>query len=229
MLDKRHFVVIGMGRFGIQVASTLAQKGLSVLAIDKDSDVIDDIKDELEHVTIANATEEGSLRALGINDFDVAIVAIGESLENNILTTAILKNLKVKQIIVRATTKLHKTILETIGATRVVLPEEEMGVRIANSLAAASLVDNIEFSEGFSIAQIKVSSELAGKSLIEANLRAEYNVNVVAIKQEFEVEENDKKEKKEKIVVPSSNYILLENDILIVVGKNEDINTFGSL
>ncbi|MFA7577970.1 MAG: TrkA family potassium uptake protein [Candidatus Muiribacteriota bacterium] len=222
MADKRQFVVIGMGRFGIQVATTLSKKGLSVLAIDRNKMIIEDIKDEVAHVAIADASEEESLKALGINDFDVAIVAIGESLENNILTTAILKNFNIKEIIVRATTKLHENILRRIGATRVVMPEEEMGIRIANSIVAESIVDNIEFSEGYSIAQIKAPEEIRGKSLIEANLRVKHNVNVVAIKKV-------NGDGKEKIMVPASDYIILKEDILIAVGKNEDINQFGSI
>lgn len=222
MADKRQFVVIGMGRFGVQVATTLSKKGLSVLAIDRNKMIIEDIKDEVAHVAIADASEEESLKALGINDFDVAIVAIGESLENNILTTAILKNFKIKEIIVRATTRLHENILKRIGATRVIMPEEEMGMRIANSIAAESIIDNIEFSEGYSIAQVRCPQEIIDYSLIDANLRAKYNVNVVAVKKVDE-------ELKETIYVPASDYIFVEEDILIVVGKNEDVYEFGSI
>lgn len=222
MADNRQFVVIGMGRFGKQVATTLSDKGFSVLAIDKDRNIIEDLKDEVTHSAIADATEEESLKALGVNEFDVAIVAIGESLENNILTTAILKNLNIKTIIVRATTKLHENILIRIGATRVIMPEEEMGIRIANTIAAESLIDNIEFSEGYSIAQVKCPEEIIGHSLIDANLRAKYSVNVVAVKK---IDEDGR----ESITVPGSDYILKENDILIVVGKNEDVFNFGSI
>ncbi len=222
MADKRQFVVIGMGRFGRQVAETLSQRGLSVLAIDHDRSIIEDMKDNVPHVAIADCTEEDSLRALGIEDFDVAIVAIGEGLENNILTTAILKNFNISNIIVRATSKLHRNILERIGATKVVLPEEEMGIRTANSIAAESIIDNIEFSEGYSIAQVKCPEVIIDKSLIDANLRAKFNVNVVAIKK-IDDEEH------ETVMVPSSDYFLKKGDILIIVGKNEDINSFGSL
>jgi trk system potassium uptake protein TrkA len=213
MSDKRQFVVIGMGRFGRQVAVTLAKRGFSVLAIDKSRQLIEDIKEDVPHVAIADSTEEDSLNSLGIKDFDVAIVAIGESLENNILTTA---------IIVRATTRLHENILKRIGATRVIMPEEEMGMRIANSIAAESIIDNIEFSEGYSIAQVRCPQEIIDYSLIDANLRAKYNVNVVAVKKVDE-------ELKETIYVPASDYIFVEEDILIVVGKNEDVYEFGSI
>jgi trk system potassium uptake protein TrkA len=222
MSDKRQFVVIGMGRFGRQVAVTLAKRGFSVLAIDKSRQLIEDIKEDVPHVAIADSTEEDSLNSLGIQDFDVAIVAIGESLENNILTTAILKNFKIKEIIVRATTRLHENILKRIGATRVIMPEEEMGMRIANSIAAESIIDNIEFSEGYSIAQVRCPQEIIDYSLIDANLRAKYNVNVVAVKKVDE-------ELKETIYVPASDYIFVEEDILIVVGKNEDVYEFGSM
>ncbi|PLX18963.1 MAG: potassium uptake system protein [Candidatus Muiribacterium halophilum] len=226
MSDKRQFVVIGMGRFGRQVALTLTKRGLSVLAIDKDRTIIEDIKDEVSHAAIADSTEEDSLKALGVNEFDVAIVSIGEGLENNILTTAILKNFGINEIIVRSTSKLHENILWRIGATKVIMPEEDMGRRIANSIAAESIIDNIEFSEGYSIAQVKSPANIQGKSLIDANLRAKYNINVVAIKK-LEGEENE--EPREKIIVPGSDYILKEDDILIVVGTNDDINNFGSM
>jgi len=226
MSDKRQFVVIGMGRFGKEVALTLTKRGLSVLAIDKDRSIIEDIKDEVSHAAIVDSTEEDSLKALGVNEFDVAIVAIGEGLENNILTTAILKNFGINEIIVRSTSKLHENILWRIGATKVIMPEEDMGRRIANSIAAESIIDNIEFSEGYSIAQVKSHENILGKSLINANLRAKYNINVVAIKK-VEGEENG--EPQEKIVVPGSDYILKKEDILIVVGTNDDINNFGSM
>jgi trk system potassium uptake protein TrkA len=221
MPDNRQFVVIGMGRFGRQIATTLSKKGMSVLAIDRDKNVIEDIKDEVTHAAIADSTEEDSLKALGVNEFDVAVVAIGESIEDNILTTAILKNFNIKNIIVRAISKLHKNILTRIGATKVIMPEEEMGIKLANSISTIDIIDSIEFSEGYSIAHVKAPELLHGHSLIEANLRAKYNVNVVAIKQT--------EEGKEKMFVPSSDYVIKKGDILIVVGKNEDINAFGSL
>lgn len=221
MTDKRQFVVIGMGRFGRQIAVTLTEMGRSVLAIDKNRNIIEDLKEEVTHAAIADATEEDSLKALGVHEFDVAIVAIGESLENNILTTAILKNFNIKKIVVRATSRLHQNILKRLGVNKVIMPEEEMGMRVANSIAAESIIDNIEFSEGYSIAQVKASEKIEGKSLIEANLRARFNVNVVAVKKTME-------DGSEKVMVPVSDYIITRDDILIVVGKNEDINSFGS-
>lgn len=206
---NKQFAIVGLGRFGTSVALTLAQAGYEVLAVDSDEERVQEISEEVTHVAVADTTDETALNALGMRNFDVVVVAIGEDIQSNVLTTLLLKEMGVKYIVAKARNKLHGKMLEKIGADRIIYPERDMGQRVAHNLVSTNVLDYIELSPNLSLVEITTPQKLVGKSLIESNLRAQYEVNVVAIK------------RGETILVPPNPHDKIhEKDILIVVGAN---------
>ena len=209
---KKQYAVIGLGRFGTSVAVTLRSLGHEVLAIDSDEERVQKLSEEVTHVVQADTTDENSLHALGLRNFDAVVVAIGADIQANVATTLLLKDLGVPHIIAKATNALHGKMLEKIGADRVVYPERDMGQRVAHSLVSANILDYIELSPNLSLVEVTAPGSLTGKTLAEADLRANYGVNVVAIKR-FE----------DLIVPPQPNDMIASGDVLIVVGATEGI------
>ncbi|QDR80887.1 potassium channel family protein [Sporomusa termitida] len=209
---NKQFAVIGLGRFGTSVATTLYTLGYEVLAIDADEDRIQKFSEEVTHVVQADTTDENSLKALGIRNFDVVVVAIGEDVQANVLTTLLLKDLGVKHIVAKARNELHGKMLSKIGADRVVYPERDMGQRVAHNLVSTNVLEYIELSPDLSIVEITAPKTLIGQSLAQANLRAKYEVNVVAIKRGAEL-----------IVPPQPDENIKPGDIIIFVGQTKGI------
>ena len=216
--NERQFAVIGLGRFGRNIAKALYDMGYDVLAIDKDMERVQEFSNEVTHVVQADSTDEDALRSLGILNFDVVIVAIGKDTEANIMTTLQLKEIGVPFIVAIARTVLQIKVLEKIGADRVVAPERDMARRVAYNLASTNIMDYIELSPKFSIVEIAIPKLLRNKTLRESNIRAKYGLNVVAIKRHDNL-----------IISPLPTEVLLENDIAIVVGSNESINGLEEL
>jgi trk system potassium uptake protein TrkA len=216
--NERQFAVIGLGRFGRNIAKALYDMGYDVLAIDKDMERVQEFSNEVTHVVQADSTDEDALRSLGILNFDVVIVAIGKDTEANIMTTLQLKEIGVPYIVAIARTVLQIKVLEKIGADRVVAPERDMARRVAYNLASTNIMDYIELSPKFSIVEIAIPKLLRNKTLRESNIRAKYGLNVVAIKRHDNL-----------IISPLPTEVLLENDIAIVVGSNESINGLEEL
>ena len=215
---NKQFAVIGLGRFGTSVATTLYTLGYEVLAIDADEDRIQKFSEEVTHVVQADTTDENSLKALGIRNFDVVVVAIGEDVQANVLTTLLLKDLGVKHIVAKARNELHGKMLAKIGADRVVYPERDMGQRVAHNLVATNVLEYIELSPDLSIVEIAAPGTLIGQSLAQANLRAKYEVNVVAIKRGNEL-----------IVPPQPDEKIKPGDIIISVGQTKGIQKLEEL
>ena len=186
-MANKQFVIIGLGRFGSSIAKTLYSLGNDVLAIDKDEDIVQEIADSVTHAVQLDATDENALRALGIRNFDVAVVTIGDNIQSSIMATLLVKELGVKYIIAKGHSDLHAKVLYKIGADRVVLPEKDMGVRVAHNLVSANILDYIELSEDYSVMEIQVLDEWSGKTLNELRLRSKYGINVMAIKRGDEV------------------------------------------
>ena len=216
--SERQFAVIGLGRFGRNIAIALHEMGYDVLAIDRDMERVQEFSHEVTHVVQADTTDEDALRSLGILNFDVVIVAIGSDIEANIMTTLQLKEIGVPYIVAIARNVLQIKVLEKIGANRVVAPERDMARRVAYNLASTNIMDYIELSPQFSIVEIAVPKAIRGKSLSESNIRAKYGLNVVAIKRHDNL-----------IVSPLPTEKLLENDVVVVVGSNESINGLEAL
>ncbi|MFW5991721.1 MAG: potassium channel family protein [Halanaerobiaceae bacterium] len=214
----KQFVVVGLGRFGSSVARTLTENEHNVLAIDTDEERVQNIANEVTHAVEADATDENALRTLGVRNFDVAIVSIGDNIHANILATLILKELGVPYVVVKAQDSLHGKVLSKVGADRVVYPERDMGVRIAHNLISSNVLDYIEFAPDYSIVEIIAAKDMIGKSLAQVKFRSKFGVNVMAIKRG-----------KELNITPGANDKVLEGDVLIVMGKNEDLDKLKHL
>ena len=216
-MKAKQFAVIGIGRFGASVASTLYEMGHDVLAIDSSESKIDGIVDKVTHAVVADTTSETALKSLGITNFDVVIVSIGQDIQASILTTLVLKELGVKYIVAKARTVLHGKVLQKIGADRIVFPERDMGVRVAHNLVSTNVLDFIELSPDYSIVEIIAPDDMLGKSLKELDLRAKYGINVMAIRSA----------NKHINVSPEASDRLQSGDIMIVLGDNEKIQRLG--
>ena len=211
IMAKKQFVVIGLGRFGSSVAKTLYAHGSDVLAIDSNETAIREISDDVTKAIQMDATDESALKSLGIRNFDVAVIAIGSDIQSSIVVTLLVKEFGVKYIIAKAHNDMHAKILYKIGATRVVLPEKDMGARVAHNLISSSIVDYIELSPDYSITEFVCPQEWNEKTLIQLNLRANYGINVMAVKRENIVN-----------ISPGANEQIESGDILVaIVGTNE--------
>lgn len=212
-LSNKQFVIIGLGRFGSSIAKTLYSLGNDVLAIDKDEDIVQEIADSVTHAVQLDATDENALRSLGIRNFDVAVVTIGENIQSSIMATLLVKELGVKYIIAKGHNDLHAKVLKKIGADRVVLPEKDMGIRVAHNLVSANILDYIELSDEYSVMEIQVLDDWTGKTLDALKLRRKYGINVMAIKKGDEVN-----------LSPSADDVIEENDIIVAIGSANDLS-----
>ncbi|MGB8955039.1 MAG: TrkA family potassium uptake protein [Tumebacillaceae bacterium] len=214
----KQYAVIGLGRFGTSVARTLYEMGYDVLGIDTNEDLIQDAIDLVTHAVTADSTDENALKSIGIRNFDVVVVAIGNDVKNSILTTLILKELGVKYIVVKAQDELHGKVLEKIGADRVVYPERDMGYRVAHNLISPNILDYIELAPDYSILEIHTPNKFVGRSLEQIDIRRKYGCNVMAIKHGKDIN-----------ISPIATDILHDGDVLVVVGKNEDLDDLKEL
>lgn len=205
----KQFLVIGLGRFGSSIAETLYKAGENVLAIDSSEDIVQEAinNDLLDNAVEADATDEKSLRDLGINNFDVAFVCIGNNIQASILITLLLKELGVKRVVAKAITKAHGKVLQKIGADEIVFPETFMGVRVANAEMTPNIIEHLKFSDDFLIVEIQAPPSFYKKSLLSIELRKKYRANIVAIRKGNGYEE----------VSPSAESVVEEGDTLIIV------------
>jgi trk system potassium uptake protein TrkA len=209
----KQFIVLGLGRFGSAVATTLVELGHEVLGVDNDEERVNDLKDKITQAVQADITEEKVLKELGVKNFDAAIVSIGTDLEASILVTMMLKEMGLKYIIAKALNNLHAKVLEKIGVDKIVFPERDMGRRIARSLIIPNIKDYIELEPDYSVIEIEALPEFANKTLSELDLRNKYGINVLAIKRDNSFN-----------VSPQAKDIIKKGDFLIVIGETKKIN-----
>lgn len=212
---KKEFVVIGLGRFGGSIVRSLTDQGMEVMAIDNDEDKVNEFSSIASHAVVADSTDESVLKSLGIRNFDHVIVAIGDDIQSSVLTTLMLKEIGVKKITVKAQNDYHEKVLRKIGANQVVHPERDMGRRIAHNIISNNVLDYLELSDEHSIVEIVANEHLSGNSLIDLDIRAQFGINIVAIKREKDI-----------IVSPQADEQIRVGDILIVIGADTDINRF---
>jgi trk system potassium uptake protein len=205
---RKQFVVIGLGRFGTSVAKNLSSSGQEVLAIDRRESAVQAIMNDVTHAVQTDAREEENLKALGVRNFDVGIVAIGDDIQASILVTLMLKEMGIKYVVAKAQNSLHGKVLEKVGADRIIYPEKDMGARLAHNLVSANVMDFIELSPDYSIAEIKSPAKFVNNSLGDLNLRAHYGISVMAIKRGDTI-----------IVAPGAESLIEGNDILVVVSQ----------
>lgn len=179
--SKRSFCIIGLGRFGQTLAINLAKTGHQVLAIDIDENVINVIGDTVTNAVVGDPTNEAVLHAAGVIDYDCAIVATAENINDSVLTTILLKEMGIKQVVARAGSEQHERVLEKIGADMVIYPERDMGEKLVHILDRNNVLEYIEFSDTHSIVEVAVPKQWVGKSLIELNVRRHFGVTVLAV------------------------------------------------
>jgi trk system potassium uptake protein TrkA len=219
--------VFGLGAFGNEVCRVLSEKGGKVLAFDSRPQPIEKIKDTVSQVMVLDSTDEDALRSAPLENVDIAIIAMGDDVQASVLTTAILKNIGVPYIIARAVSDIHARVLRQIGANEVINLEIEEGQRVASRLLTAEVLETIPVTEDYSIVELYVPESMVGKSLERLSLRQEYRVNVIAIERfKTNVDEEGNPVKEERVILPTKDDVLLTDDILIVVGRNTDIDTF---
>jgi len=206
------FLVIGLGRFGTSVAKRLHELGNEVMVIDENAEQVQRISDLVTYAVVADARDEEVLESLGARNYDCAIIAIGDNLAASILITLNLKSLGVSQIICKAKDEQQKRALEKIGADRIVIPEREMGLKLAQSLTSASVLDYIELSSKCGIIEIKTPASWVGKDLRSINVRVKYGVNVIALRKNEEI-----------LVSFSPDYALQKDDVLVIIGTNQQL------
>lgn len=219
-MKKREFAVIGLGHFGYHVARTLAQAGYEVIALDRDGEKIQEVSDFVAYALQCDATDEKALREAGVQDVDVAIVSVGEDLEASILIVMSLRELGVREIVAKALSPIHGKVLRNLGVRRVVYPEQESAVRIANSLVTPNMLEYLELVPGYGIVEIPVPHSIVGKTLQESRLRTLYRINVIAIKKSTGTLIN---------LNPAPEDLLAPEDILVIIGRDEDIQRLSDL
>lgn len=205
---KKSYVVVGLGRFGSAVAIRLCELGNEVLAIDTEPDVIQQISPFVTQAVVADAQDAGVLKALGVRNFDYAIVAIGGNLSASILATLNFKELGLPSVICKAHDDKHRKILEKLGADRVIVPEREFANKLAQGLSSANVLEYIELSSDYGISEFNTPGSWVGKNLKELNVRAKYGVNIIAIRKGDTVQ-----------VSPAADYPLAAEDVVVALGE----------
>ena len=210
----KRVVVIGLGIFGFNIAKDLYESGFEVIAIDKNKDLVQKIRDHSTKAILADGTNKEVMDSIGIQPDDVVIISFGEDLAAATLITLHLKEMKAKHIIVKAPNEDHKHVLEKVGATEVIIPEKEMADKVAKSLISPNILDYIPLSEDYTISEIAPPSSFMGKTIGELHLRSKYHIEVIAIREMLP----------ERLhMVPRSDFVIKDSDILVVIGKEQDI------
>lgn len=211
-MKKYPYLVIGLGRFGSAIAETLCEDGMQVLGVDCRLDLVEAMKDRITQAVQADSMDHEAMAALGVGEFDTAFVTIGGDVKASCVTTMLLRELGVRFIVAKASDEFHGRMLEKLGADKIVYPERDMGKRVAHNLVSGNLLEYIELSPDFSMAEILPRSEWVGKSLLELRLRDEYGLNVVAVRSGEQINP-----------LPGSATIVREGDIMLVVAEEKTL------
>ena len=214
----KSYIVIGLGRFGTRAAKRLYELGCDVLAIDRESDLVQPVSNYVTQAVVGDARDKEVLRALGAKDFECAIVAIGGNLADSVLATMNLKELGVPYIVCKASDETHRQVLVKLGADRVVIPEQEQADRLAKNLSTPNVLEYIELSEACGIIEIPAPKDWIGKSLRELNVRAKLGVNIIAIKTGDTVD-----------VSPAPDAPITAEDVMVVLGDNAALKAVQKL
>jgi trk system potassium uptake protein TrkA len=216
----KHFAVIGLGNFGFHAARALFEDGNEVVAIDTDKARVQAIDPHSTEAVVLDATDKEALKSLGLENMDGVIVSTGTKISTSILICLYLQEIGVKKILAKALDNDHGKILKRVGATEIIHPEREMALRVSRGLSRPNVLDFIPLADDFDLIQVGPPSEFIGKSLKDLNLRAKYNVHVIAIKEL--IPENFR-------LVPPASFVIKDSDILIMLGKSEDIRKIKAL
>ncbi|MBU1700975.1 MAG: TrkA family potassium uptake protein [Candidatus Eisenbacteria bacterium] len=216
----KRFAVIGLGNFGFHMAKALFEDGNEVVAIDTDKSRVQSIDTYSSEAVVLDAMDNESLRSLGLENMDAVIVSTGNRISTSILICLHLQEMGVKKILVKAVDEDHEKVLRRVGATEIIHPERDMALRLSKTLSRPNILDFIPLAEGFDLVQVGPPYEFIGKSLRELNLRAKYNVHVIAIKELIP---------QGFTLVPSATFVIKDSDILLILGQTEDIKRIKAL
>jgi trk system potassium uptake protein TrkA len=214
---KKQVLIVGLGRFGVSLATTFFSMGHDVLAIDEDDKKVQSVASHITHAIQADATDEEVLKELGVGNFDVAIVTMGEAIQNSVLATILLKKLGVRYVIARAENELHGSILDKIGADKVVYPEREMGIRVAHGVALSEVTDYISVAPAYGVSKFIAPTHLVGKSLSDLGFGrgGKWGLAVLLIQREKGI-----------IVTPDRSEVVKAGDVLIMAGSDDKLEQF---
>jgi len=205
----KSYVVVGLGRFGSEVSRQLCSLGCEVLAMDLKSELVQEIANDVTHAVVSDGQDKEVLKALGVRDFDCAIIAIGDNLAASVLVTMNMKELGIRYIVCKAHDDTHRRVLEKLGADRVVIPEKENAARLARSLSSPNVLDYIELSDDYGIVEVPMPKDWEGRSLKDLNVRAKLGVNILAIRRDGKIN-----------VSPNADFVFQSGDIVVVLGDN---------
>jgi trk system potassium uptake protein len=213
-MANKSFLVIGAGRFGSSVALTLSGYGHDVMVVDSDESLVQQISPEVANAVVVNAASESGMKALGVQDFDAVVLAIGFDIQASIMAAILLVEMNAQYIVAKAQTDLHGKVLSKIGVNRVVYPERDMGQKLAHSLIAPTIIDLIELSDDYSVVEVNAPAEMVGKTLQELNLRARYGISVIALRRNGRSKTN---------ISPAAEDVIKSDDVIVAVGENKNL------
>ena len=209
-IEKKQYVVMGLGRFGTSVAKQLEANGCMVLAVDRDERRVNNVAEYVTRAMCVDITDEEAILELGLSNFDGAVVSIGHNLDAAIFAVMSAKEQGIPKVIAKAYDETQGKILTKVGADEIVYPEREMGYHLAKNLAFGRLLDSVELTADYSIAEIPLLREWRGKNLIELKLREKYHVNVIAVKRGSDLE-----------ITPPADKPFRDGDVMVILGKND--------
>ena len=209
---RKQYIVVGLGRFGSAIAETLCEAGEEVLGVDMDMDLVEDMRDRITHTVQMDAMDRDALEALGVSEFDVAFVTMGSDIRASGTITLMLKELGVKQVIAKAHDDFHGRMLEKLGADTVLFPERDMGRRIAHNLVSGNIIDYLELSPDYSMAEVRPMRDWVGKPLKELDLRNRLGLNIIVIRNGEDLDP-----------MPQPDTVIREGDVLLVVAREETL------
>lgn len=211
--------IVGAGRFGSSLAQSLIERGVEVMVLDRDRDVVDRMAGIVAKAMEGDATEEGTLESAGFRDCDIVVVAVGSDMESSVLTTLMLKEMKIACVIAKAAGDVHGKVLQKVGADRVVYPDREVAARLARSLVSPSVLDYVEVAEGISVLEIAAPLEFVGKTLGELQIRKKYGVTVLVLRRAAPAEGG----KQETVVSPDADDTVELGDTIVIFGLDEKL------
>lgn len=218
-------IIFGLGNFGMSLALSLTESGNEVVGVDKQMEKVNIVKDKIAHSICLDSTNELAYQALPIKQTDIAVVAIGENEGAAIITTAIIKKLSTAKVISRSLSPIHDTVLQAMGITSIVHPEQEAAEKLTNKINFKNIIDNFKIDEKYSISEIKTPIEFVGKTIQELDFRSKYKLNIITI-----IRKNEKTNLignatsvMEVVGIPAANTVIEANDVLVVFGLNDDI------
>lgn len=215
-MAKKHILVLGLKTFGLSIVKQLSKYNCEVLAIDKDMNRVEEADEFATHALQIDTRDSDKMDSLSLNSFDIAIITI-DNIEESIMSALLFQEKEIPYIIVKATSEMHRKILEKMGIEKIVSPEKEMGIKLAKTIMNESVIDAINFSDDYSIVEIHALDKWIGKSLNKLNLREFYGINILCVK----------KLNNELEISPSQDYIIEEKDILVAIAENKKLNDSG--